>query len=241
MPNPQRILIVGHSHIGCLSAAARNAGTDTFEIVNLGKAGKGKDPSVREVLETIDRRRGVETQPHAVCVCINGNQHNILGIVENPRPFRVGQITAGATPAQDESRWFIPFALIKDNFEASFSREVILAIYERFPTARRFYLNPPPPISDWEFIKAHPSKFEGKLGDQPVPLDLRMQLYLAQTAAIKSIAHDCDAQFIELGDEVKDGNGFLKRRYYGSDPTHANAEYGALMLDRIQKEAVVSP
>lgn len=114
---------------------------------------------------------------------------------------------------------------------------LLTALYEAFPGAKRAYLNPPPPIGDWEHIKHHPGAFAGKIQCGPAPDALRIALYRIQTDCFRSLAEKNGAMFIEPDPSTITPEGFLAKGYFNRDPTHGNAAYGKLMLKKVIDEA----
>ncbi|MGD9916428.1 MAG: hypothetical protein AB7U46_00280 [Paenirhodobacter sp.] len=236
MPSTPSILIIGNSHIECLIAAAKTPGFENVGFVNLKQVNKREDASDSDVVSFVEANTPMKA-PDVVCLCIKGNQHNIFGIVESPKPFSLGDAEVGAIPPLEGKRAFIPFGAMVENFEMLSSPSHIEAVFAAFPAARRLYLNAPPPISSWEHIVAHPELFSSRIHLGPAPKALRMQLYRAQTLALRNIAARCKATFVEPVAEALDQEGFLAERFYGLDPTHANAAYGAIMLKALTMEA----
>lgn len=146
------ILIVGHSHIRCLMAAAETLENPDVEFCDL--------IVLERKVQVPGRQVGAEVSqivqgkaPDAICLCIVGNYHNILTMVEHPKPFSVGDSVSGAEPP-DKDRWFIPSAVVSSVLEKKFSKaaRTIASLYEAFPESRRLYVNPPPPLSDWSQV-----------------------------------------------------------------------------------------
>jgi hypothetical protein len=241
------ILFIGHSHVDCIAAAIRDNAVTTAHVVNINTALKANSQKYRGIISRLLKRenrihRAIITavvraapvkDPDAICLCIGGNDHNVLGLLENPIPFSVGDAQAGSAPPDDPDRHFIPYHLIQEYFENRLLLDLIEDLYDLFPAARKFYLNPPPPISDWKHIKSHPGVFRSKLGAGPAPAPLRLQLYRVQTEVLRKKAGLCGAVFIEAAPDLLNPQGFLSPEYYNADPTHGNAAYGQAMLNDI--------
>ena len=226
------ILVIGNSHVECVVAALKLQPEGQVRCLNLRNANKSEDMPPAEVVEMVTARTPL-ADPDVVCLCIRGNQHNIYGIVESPKPISLGAETSGAAGLNDPARSFIPFQLMVDHLVDTFDPAQIRAIYEAFPRAARLYLNPPPPIGDWDHIVTHPRVFADRLGQGPAPKALRLQFYAAQTAALRRIAHSCNARFVAPPPESFDAEGFLVAEFWGNDPTHANAAYGARVIETL--------
>ena len=139
MNNKSNLLIIGHSHVECLRSAikARPDIKDALVInINSIKTELKKEQTVTQVVsktcEVIE-----SFKPDAVCVCLGGNQHNVLGILENPIPFSVGEKSKGSTSPSSEERMFIPHALMEEYFESKQQKSFLHSIYKTDqPTCR---------------------------------------------------------------------------------------------------------
>ncbi|SIT22291.1 hypothetical protein SAMN05421774_11152 [Gemmobacter megaterium] len=235
------ILIVGHSHIRCLMEAwnkrAGYEGEYDVEFVDLIWLERQEKLAGRQVGDAV-KRRVRNPSPNYICQCVNGNFHNVLGIVENPVPFSVGEENYGSAPVGN-GRWFIPSSVMMDVFQARFERacKAIESVFAAFPESTRLYLNPPPPVADWEHIKAYPGVFSDNIHLGPAPNDLKIRLYELQTAYFENVARVQAASFIRAAPETLTSDGFLRADYYNADPTHGNMRYGQVMLEEIFKNA----
>lgn len=225
MSNKSKLLIIGHSHVGCLRSAIQ-ARPDIKDILVININNK-----TTEVL-----KKQIESfEPDAVCVCLRGNQHNVLGILENPVPFSVGEKFKGSTSPSSEERVFIPLALMEEYFDSKLQKLLLHSIYKSAPDAIRMYLNPPPPISDFSHIQKYPGPFLDKLELGPAPNELKMQLYKIQSNVLRNLSDKENATFIDVEPVLLDPEGFLDSKYFDEDPTHGNAAYGKVMLEKIIK------
>lgn len=235
MTKRPQLLVIGHSHIECLTAAYDKQTFDAdVQFINLRLLEQDhKDVPLFDKVKK--QTRGLH--PSAVCLCIGGNLHNILGLIENPIPFCVGASDVGAIPADVGSRKFIPNALMTEVFENNLRRNLTFSIYTAFPNAKRLYMNAPPPIGDFEHIKKHPGVFRDKIELGSSPPVLKLHLYRIQTKTKQSIAQEAKATFVDVVPELVDDQGFLAPKFYNADPTHGNSEYGDVMLREILQNA----
>lgn len=171
--------------------------------------------------------------PEAVCMSMAGNLHNRIGSVEHPQPFSIG------SPDRDCSlqpgRTFIPYKVLQHamhHFHAGWL-SMADAVYEQFPSAKRYYFNPPPPLLDWSQVEELPKQLEEMQHLGPAPEAMRLQLYHMQTRILRNYAASRSACFIDVPPTALDDRGFLDRRYIDRDPTHANGLYGRLLFEHI--------
>lgn len=227
------VLIVGHSHVRCMEAALEQGGpAGDVAVVNIWKIPKFSALNNKELAYAVFKK-SAKAAPDAICLCLGGSYHNILGLIENPVPFSVGEDSRGAAPEQSPERHFIPYGLAKAMFRERFSQMPYAEIFDAFPSAQRYCINPPPPGSDWKKLKRNPGIFRDKLKLGPAPESLRLQLYHVQTEVFREIAEHHGARFIEPGPRIFDQSGFLAADYYSDDVTHGNATYGNVMLEKI--------
>ena len=95
-------------------------------------------------------------------------------------------------------------------------------------------LPPPPPASVDHIMACAPSAFRelaDKHGITPAPL--RQKVWRLCLIAARQLYEDMGISIIEPPPEALDEWGCLAPQYQGSDPVHANADYGALVIDRL--------
>jgi len=207
-------------------------GINLRDIVQKGKSKKDIAQGVAAALDGFE--------PDAVCVSVGGNYHNILGIIENPVPFSVGLGDGGVVPKGSDDRQFIPSSVMEDMFRNYFDDHLVGELYGAFPSAKRLYLNPPPPIPDFEHIRKNPGIFRDSLHLGSAPNDLRLALYQFQSKVIADVARQNEAIFVEPEQSLLDEDGFLAEQFFSNDPTHGNVEYGQVMLDKLMSAAEVA-
>jgi hypothetical protein len=190
------------------------------------------DTQIISVPDLVHRAKTILTfaAPDVICLCIKGNLHNSLGIFESPTAISIGADEADAQGLNDPSRSFIPFNVMVDHFFWNTDPTLIGDLFAAFPDALRAYMNPPPPIGDWDHILSNPGPFADQIKNGPAPKTLRRQLYRAQTTAMRRIADLYDAAFLMPPASMMEEEGFLLKEFWGNDPTHANADYGSKML-----------
>jgi len=225
-------LVVGHSHVSCIRAAV-NAHPDfqNVRVLNLGPIIK-KGMKGPEIAQTIVARVN-GFNPDALCLTLRGNYHNVLGITENPVPFSVGEKLKGVAPNISNGRHFIPYALMAEMFENYTNGHLAPILYDACPNAIRMYLNPPPPIPDFDHIRRNPGIFREMLDLGPSPNELKMHLYRIQTNSFRKLAESQKAIFIEPDSSLLDADGFLAPKYFDTDPTHGNTLYGKAILTQL--------
>jgi len=226
------VLIVGHSHVGCIHRAIKRFDVKNVAVVALHALKREKDFSSKDIESSV-REASPFKAPSSICLCLGGNRHNALGIVENPTPFAVGAAESGSAPEDATERHFIPHHVMMDYFRAALPKAMFEKVFNSFPNAKRYCLNVPPPVADWNHIQENPGKFGEWLHLGPTPEQLRRQLYNIQSHVYEEIAAASGARFIDVPQEAVTEKGFLAREFWGNDPTHGNVDYGHLMLRKI--------
>lgn len=236
MDKPPSILFVGHSHVVCIAAAVRKAGITDVGVINLLQVSNGVRLPTRKFAEQIARQSPIR-RPDAVCLCMHGNDHNVYGVTENPVPFSIGDRETGSIPESGDERQFIPYRVMRDVFEKPRARRLAKHIFDAFPHAARYWLCPPPPVCDWDYITSNPIVYSDMIPFGPAPESLKKQLYRIQCDVLRDMALEGKAVFIEPESCLVE-DGFLKPQYC-ADPTHGNSLYGEVMLRAVRERAGV--
>lgn len=236
----RKYLMVGMSHIQCLKAALSTEEVADVEIVNLKQ---NKDLWSRQTAK-IKTGRFKTQDPDVVCICIGGNEHNQLGLLDHPDPIAVGIPEAGLTPAPetatDAPRRLIPRAVMRDAMKAMMHKhdQMTRQLHEAFPGARFIHMSSPPPIAESEHVLDNLGIFKDRLQNGIGPLALRKTLYEIQVELTREQAEELSADFLPAAPGALTEDGFLKEGFYNKDPSHGNAAYGRLMLDRIFEKEI---
>jgi len=231
-----RTLIIGHSHVECVKKAIQATHCDQVSAINIRRISNSDSPQliIKEIRKTVK-----DLTPDSICLCIGGNEHNILTIMEHPIPFSVGDRESGQLPTvKDKDRWFIPYHVMLDNMRHKVNRHLPLAtaIYEEFPGSARFHFPPPPPIANWEHIKNNPGMFGEKLHLGGGNNEIKRAVYEIQLNAFDELYQGLSAKRIYIPQTLTSEDGFLLEEYYSDNPTHGNKAYGSVMLEAIVKQ-----
>ncbi len=177
-----------------------------------------------------------------VLLTIIGNEHNVFGLANHPRPFDF--ILRGSDDHEiDQHAEFIP-----QDFVETAMLEYCIEGAPIFKTIRKlvpaetpiYQLQSPPPISDNGYILAHPDRYEKRFERHGVaPKNLRLKLWKLYSQIIQGYCADAGITYVPVPDAAKDDEGFLFREGWGNEPTHASPAYGKLvwqdLLDNVLK------
>ena len=229
-------LVIGDSHIFAIKQAVKGYAIGNIECLYLRD--KQYRPLYRGNLVNRKIRLAIKTgNTRAVFLSIRGNHHNILGLLNHPVPFDFVLKECPDLPLSD-CAYIIPYSQIHEIMLDMIKDKVLLPIrlFSRLMEQNLYYLESPPPNPSDEHIKKYPEIFKDKLAELGIsPKNLRLKLWKLQSGIIKDTCGKYGIRFISVPESSLDGDGFLKEKYWSKDPTHANAEYGRLVVDQINK------
>ena len=227
-----KVLIVGHSHVACIAQAIPERMKEKVSVLNLRKYPQAVGLSDADLAEFVAEHAPWE-DPDILCLCMRGNLHNMVGMFEHSVPFAVGARDSGATPISLEGRRFIPRVVMKRYFEGSMGIALYNQLYSRFPNSQRLCLNAPPPVAERDLTGKDQTGFEDFIERGVAPASLRLNLFSLQSQIIRKTAAQNKARFLDLGQDIRNSDGFLSAQYQSSDFVHANRRYGEAALVRI--------
>jgi len=192
------------------------------------------DTSFDEFLEKI---RGLSPDD-IVLSMIGGNQHAVFSTVQHPVAFDF--LEPVAESMVEPGVEIIPYRVISKLFGAGLQRGDMQAIeaIRRATSARVVHIIPPPPKADSDFIsRFHETVFarEGIDAQGVSPPSLRMKFWNLQTRLLQKLCKNIGVETLMPPHAGVEDGGFLARKYYAKDATHANAQYGELILREIDK------
>lgn len=227
-----RILVIGMSHIGALRRALTAEQAGFIDMISLPARLEDLDKRKGEI--KVWERKGLKAE--VVCLSIRGNFHSQFGLLENPEKFRLGDAVAGSVPSGESDRRFIPRDMLRAHFREQLEAHLTKwyeFLHSQFPGSRFVHVCAPPPIENEAHLCAHPGIFAPKMHLGIAPRDLRLKIYELQTELYREQAARFGAVFLSPPAEALTADGFLDRTYWHLDPTHANAQYGELVLKQI--------
>jgi hypothetical protein len=175
-----------------------------------------------------------EAEVSAIFLCCGGGEHAELALF-NVWPFDF-YMPDNSRQEMSRNREIIPY----DVMLATCASRIMSAIpfvqhIKNLSNLPMYHILPPPPPISEDHIKeyADPGFHElvEKHGITPAPL--RHKVWQLCIIAARQIYKDMGISVIEPPSEAMDDWGFLAPQYRAPDPVHANAEYGALIADRL--------
>lgn len=227
-----RIIVVGNSHMIALQAAPKRDGMYLLRLMR-NKAGGVVigDVSLEEAVDSIKK------SPDCVVVsALGGNQHQMF-LLEHPQPFDFFE------PGDEElspGHELIPHGVMYDVFARGIVKgndgTQMLALRKAAP-GPMYHLEVPPPKADEQHMRKRvEGNFrEGVAAGRPfTKASIRAKLWRLQQKVTRDFCEASNIKYVGAPSIAKDAGDFLKPEYYAPDATHANAAYGALVLDQIE-------
>lgn len=224
-------LFLGHSHISAFKNAYFRYSHELYdekeiiEFINLRdlksiespKEGGGGYQGVD--LDSFYKLIG-SAAPNAAVLCLNGNQHNILGFNR-----------------EDSLSLDSKLEILKRKVKNPLSGWLKLLKTCR-PKALIIQL-PPPPLNSGAVEKAWALKFPALKFDIESP-EIRLKLWEFQCKVTRDVANENGIPVVTFPENIFGSDGFLAPELCGKDTTHANVEYGRRVLPYILKEIEVA-
>lgn len=166
---------------------------------------------------------------------IGGNAHNVVGLVNHPRPYDF-VLDVEPTMPTDRSKELIPCAIVRAalerRMEDAFALMTSIRALTKIPM---IHCEPPPPIPSEAHIRAHAGKFTERIASDGIsPALLRLKLWKLQSDIQRKFCNAHDIRFLPSPPQVADDNSMLAERAWGPDPTHGNQWYGEQMIAQVR-------
>jgi hypothetical protein len=161
-----------------------------------------------------------------VLVC-GGNEHNVLGIVRNKRPFDFVLGSAPDLPLQPGYE-LVPEALIREVLKKFMAES--LQTMQAFRAATGLpvmQLEPPPPLPNHRVL-AYPRELVRAtfFRRNIAPELIRHKLWRLESEIFAAFCKKFDIAYLPAPSSMIDKNGMLAEAGWGSDATHASQGYG---------------
>lgn len=233
-----RALIIGNSHVECLRAAKAKR-PDLFADVEIYRLATGKADAQRDTMVTFNGAVGlIESvgQKAPVFIQSGGTWHNTVGLVQLASQFYFLETQAAAA----EAGTLIPRRMVEQWFATEVERMSSVKRLTDAAGAGKFLLATPPPKQSNNFLEhARARRRDGGSRGLRVEAErftepaTRLKLWELEQQLVRNWATRHQIEYVEVPQRSRNGDGFLGRRFYGSDATHANFEYGMLVLNQV--------
>lgn len=234
-----RAIVIGQSHSAAIAQglATERANVDGISVYRLEDS---KRPYERDTVKLGEAVEIVREQPADTLLFLSmlGTYHNILGLLQSGQSFDFFLDPNEAIDPEAEVR--IPHRAIASAFEQHLVTPVPIRKLRSAAKSKVFLLSSPPPKRSNEFMlerflsqkkKSYQGRSVSEVGlERP---ESRLKLWQLETRAMAVWAATENIEFVPAPRAALDQDGFLHRRFYLNDATHANAQYGALVIDQI--------
>lgn len=239
------VIVAGHSHMFAMGAQKQyqgpvglvpfsGTGRDGYFLMEEWKTSRSDE--YWDALVNLSANRGV-------LIVFSGNQHyaDFLLAAESPFDFMDDKDSDLQPDAV-----VVPRRLIRAYFEPTvFQLRSVLGRLQTSGCRCVGVLGTPPPKADvvkfTDLIRRATffTRFAQRRGINlhtvnMTPAAILLKMWRVIQDLMEEAARDCGAVFIPVPSEAMDSSGFLDRKFYGyteGDITHANAQYGRLMLE----------
>ena len=234
-------IVIGQSHVNAIAdALAQGADTGSkISLYRLESKGGVPEPGTISTSEAVALVGGIEP-PTPVFLSVLGTYHNILGLLRSGEEFDflLGRDDVGDSTGATH----IPHRAIANAFETVFSESNTLRRLREAAKAPLYLLSTPPPKQCNAFIlesfmRQKKPTYRGKSVEDigiEAP-EKRAKLWLMETQLLRRWAKAHGMEFVPAPPRALSEGRFLNRDYYSTDVTHANAAYGALVVEQIQE------
>ena len=236
-----QILVCGHSHAASileasnlLKSQARNVSPISVCYSADWAAGPPGDKEYWDFVVDLS------TGKHVVIVW-NGNQHNANFMFQTQPSFTIFDATDNSSYKEAVP---IPRAMIKDFFKPSFG-ELSVIVPSLSNAASITLMNGPAPkplthikncILQEKYFTDIAESLGVDIGDLVITSDsLRLELWNVLAELLADSAKNLKANFLGAPAASRDTFGMLLPEYWASDVTHANSNYGLLLIEELQK------
>jgi hypothetical protein len=175
----------------------------------------------------------------------NGNQHHAQFLVEPDPPVTVWSERLGRIAGEGMA---VPKSRFRQLWEPTM--EGLLAALGKLPPSARKVIASTPPPKDDALVRRNlkverwfePVALELGIALEDLPVtneQTRLAFWELVQERLREIASDFDAYFMDVPVEAVGSGGFLRAEFSAPDATHANADYGDLVLDHVLRECAV--
>lgn len=238
-------VFVGHSHLTCFGVPLRSPGGRT-ELAPLAGSGgafmhlAGEFPRLEDYWVEAEKL----AKTHRLLISWRGNQHMAAHLFASDPLFDFVLSDEPDLPLVDGAV-VIPEQMLREKFSPSFDRLVELLDNVHQDHRGIVICGTPPPRHDTATIRAslsHEPHFadllrRSGLDAESVSLTPTATLYKMWRviqAMLRDVADSRGVEFVAIPSASQTPDGFIRPEFWSSDVTHANQEFGNLMMRHLQ-------
>jgi hypothetical protein len=232
-------VVIGQSHSAAIAQALEDDQKHAAAI-SVHRLESKNRPFERNVISVEDAIAIAEAVPSdgAVFLAMLGTAHNYFGMLRSGPDFDF-LLAADDVPDRDGTTR-IPHRALTMAFDESRNQGPTIEKIRAASTAAVFLLSSPPPKQSNDYIF---HRFMGQSARQYYGKNLqevgverpesRLKLWSLESRLSARWAESKGIQFVPAPAKCFNADGFLSRKYYFEDATHANARYGVLVVEQI--------
>lgn len=239
------IVIAGHSHTNCLGLIRPNVDGVVIEALTPPKSDLyglvHQAPPPTNFAELI----GMNSDGMHLALLWQGNYHLAKYLFVDDVPFDF-VLSSAPEMSLHENASLLPEALVEAGLRPAIGDlgAAIRKIRHAGSPASITVVSAPPPKPDDDFIRVHLRReFATRLSEfkydestvELTPPSVRLKLWRLFMDMQADMAARLNASFLKAPPECLDESGFLARRFWADDVTHANLEYGGILLSYISR------
>lgn len=234
-----RALVVGESHSHAIAEAVaadpvRYRGIKVRRLTR--KRGFNQDSTP---LEEAVRMAGALRPEVPLFLSMLGTYANILGLLSAGADYDFALTPADASESDHRPVALLPHRAVSGAFSEHIGNAHSLKKIRYATRSSVFLLSPPPPkqSNDYimqKFMLQQNRRYRGRHVSVGVTRpELRLKLWKLEVELLKELAEREGMEFVPAPSEALNEDGFLARKYYAQDATHANSRYGSLVAEQI--------
>jgi hypothetical protein len=231
-----QIFVIGDSHTRALKTAVPSFDRSDMKVdFHIHWRMSIKNGVTRGDIELSEAKKSISKLQvnDMLVISILGTMHNILGLIKHSQPFYT--IDSKLDKSISDGYELIPAKCMQDFFYNQWEKSNILSDLKSLSIAPVYHLMPPPPKENIEFIKSKTSNYRGSVIDENNlnKSDFRLALWQLEMYALEKFLCDMGVKMLMPPNQSLSEHGYLKEQYFANDATHANAEYGLLVLNQL--------
>lgn len=232
-PSYNDILVIGNSHT---RAIANALGSNTYSMIDVVNLASFFDPVNRKNKILYPEIADLFHPKHIFCT-FGGSEHTVFGVLENPVKFDFMTRTCHKTkPNREIILHGLVHATLQHAMRGAYRHMRELCDFFDCPVT---HICSPPPFKDINDTVILPRVFQENLHLGINPPSIRKKMHEVHSNIAQEFSASLNIEFLGVPLDSTDSEGFLHDHLWTKDPTHGNANYGAMVIEQILEVANV--
>lgn len=222
-----KICAIGHSHLGALIQAQshfqpKEASLTFLSLLDGDVLLENKMEDINKILPL---SQSISENSDVVALSISGNEHHMIGLVQNPRPFDFVP-PDGRYRTIQPGHEILPYSLVYRSLKSIMRGDLFKAFEGKFAIPV-IVIEPPPPILDENHLLRNPGVFSESISKFGITkAGIRYKLWRVCCDVTREWAREAGFLYMPTPKAGVGPEGFLHAEALNNDPTHANAWFG---------------